>query len=178
MGSSTADKHHSTHKHHSTKRKDPPADLAAPNPKKPVASDHKSGQAKPSADAQQALRERHRHAVSALYTAYEQLSSASASADDHAAAFDVLLEGAKGKLQFSRSADPPLWPHPHAAWPFHSSSCLWRSVNFTPTAAEQIPHVSAHCSSKLHFTPCQCVSTWCWVMVLQAAHVLRGWPPG
>ena len=95
MGSSSHAEKHSTNKQHSTtKRKQPPAGIAAPSPKKAAGSDHKCQHAKSPDKAQQALNKRHRQAVSALYTAYEQLTSGSADGD--AAAFDVLLEGAKG----------------------------------------------------------------------------------
>jgi len=104
MGSSIAQKHHANDKHHSTKRKQPPAGLTAPSPKKAAVADHKTQHEKLSAEAQQALRQRHRQAVSALYTAYEQLSSSGAEAAGDSAAFDVLLDGAKGVLNMPEPA--------------------------------------------------------------------------
>ena len=99
MGSSTADKHHATsnkQQAHSTKRKEPPADHTPPKAKKGAAPVRKSDHSKASDDAQQALRERHRQAVSALYIAYEQLSGTGKGEDSDAAAYNTLLEGAKG----------------------------------------------------------------------------------
>ena len=96
MGSSTAGKHHASQQAHSTKRKEPPADHTPPKAKKAAASVRKPDHVKPSDDAQQALRERHRQAVSALYTAYEQLSGSSKDEASDAAAYNTLLEGAKG----------------------------------------------------------------------------------
>jgi hypothetical protein len=96
MGSSAAGKHHASQQAHSTKRKEPPADPTPPKSKKAAASVRKSDHVRPSDDAQQALRERHRQAVSALYTAYDQLCGTSKDEASDAAAYNTLLDGAKG----------------------------------------------------------------------------------
>ena len=96
MGTSTAGRQHASHQAQSTKRKEPPAAHTPPRAKKAAAS-VPSSQSKPTDNAQQALRERHRQAVSALYAAFEQLNASSNDADSRIAAFDALLEGAKGK---------------------------------------------------------------------------------
>ena len=107
MGSSNpSDKH--------TKRKHPPDGLSQPSAKKSNNSEHKS-RGSGATDGHDVLREKHKHAVSALYTAYERLSGSQRDPDADAAAFQALLDGAKGALpalasvgyipEASRSAD-------------------------------------------------------------------------
>ena len=107
MGSSNAGKHHASQQAHSTKRKEPPADHTPPKAKKAAPPVRKSDQSKASDDAQQALRDRHRQAVSALYAAYEQLSGTSKGEDSDAAAYNTLLDGAKGGLSDHHDQQSP-----------------------------------------------------------------------
>ncbi len=104
-------------KQSSHKRKGHPDGASTPSLKKPAtaaskAPSKRSNTTSSARDGHDGLKERHRRAVSALYDAFQQLTTAAAEGAGDAAAsaaFTALLEGAKGAFREPLALRLPPW---------------------------------------------------------------------